>query len=84
MWLTGRATFYYDNFYLVVISATFQSIVAFSLDLQKRLGYQNNGLDLRIPTVPINPDFRIRFVRKSGKTVFPLFPNCGSPIAATD
>ena len=33
--------------------------------------------------MPINPDFRIRFVRKSGKTVFPVCLNCGSPSAPT-
>ena len=37
--------------------------------LQSWVGYPQIGLDLRIPTVPIFTLFRIRFGRKSGKTV---------------
>ena len=40
--------------------------------LQEWQGYQRIGLDVRIPKIPIFPVFRIRFGRKSGKTVFPF------------
>ena len=33
--------------------------------------------------MPINPDFRTRFVRKNGKTVFPVWQNCGASKALT-
>ena len=36
--------------------------------LQTSAGYQQIGLDLRIPTVPTNPDFRFRIGRKLRKT----------------
>ena len=62
---------------------TFYFIVTYSGDLQKGYGYPRIGLDLRIPKMPINLDFRNRFVRKSGKTVFHVCVNCGSPSALT-
>ena len=47
----------------------FHSFLAYTGQLQKMQGYLQISLDLRIPTVPIFPVFRIRFGRKSGKTV---------------
>jgi len=46
----------------------FCPIVAQPGHLQTSAGYLRIGLDLRIPTVPKNPDFRFRICRKSRKT----------------
>ena len=40
--------------------------------LQTSAGYLRIGLDLRIPTVPKNPDFRFRIGRKLRKTENPF------------
>ena len=63
---------------------TFCSIAAEPEHLQKWLRYPENRLDPRISKMPENPDFRIRFARKSGFSGFHYNLNCGSSRTLTE